>query len=936
MTSTTPQQPRTLARWLAGTCKGAWPRLARLAVAGAVLAAFVNSVQPASASAASASVGAALTVNPCSVINTATFTPSCLPPSLLNLTGVYAATPAEAASLQDFEAQAVSNTIKDHGLASTDTGAVLSWGRYDAEAELFALIEQAITTSAASRTTDQQNVVAWVQGVEQNEAEQAAEDAGMEYVKWAGLNQGTYSTLVAENASEGDLQSFLSGAPEPYTDGGSAADPGASADGGYCVYTPPAPYQSQYTSNVYTPPAQSTAPATCFGNGGIASIFSGPPTPSYSQFTSWGEADASYSSQDSTGAVATGAAIAAGLDFGASFVGAGVGGAVLSSGLATALVGSSLQEAILPYATAVEDGVDASVGEAFATSEIAASAGAIASVAIVAITTAVVEGINVAGAAALPGQLATLIVNARTNAPDPASLLSANNGATSLFDLFVGATLPMPLNMTGYNSFPAPAGATYCADPCLNPTPVPAATSSDPQFVVEEKGSVGHATAPSITWEDAALGTAATARLSGNWFVTQPSGGAPVQALSISYTDWAGNEQLAWLVGNASIGYSFVGYNVTVGTSTPLNPSTCLSQGICWTNPSIDYVGSNGSDYAAQVVAASEATGAGAVSGDNPTGSPIYQIAPEGSSSAFYANTFGPLSAFENGGPFPDPMNYTWQFSLPPCNLDCQQTTTSGGPGYTSPIPSTGTTYYSFPTSGTYSVILTATDTLNNQQASDTFSVTVPEVPPTVAVSPDCPAAGCVARTVPIGTTTDLAATISHAGTQDIDNVFVGWGDGTTADAAFCQSTPVLGGGDCSQGTAVPGGLQLQVTPLGSTPPLTLTPNAAKTQIALTDSHTYAKAGIYDATITVSDQSGASVTKTVVEAVTDPVPTVTGVSPTSAPIAATPTLTVKGSGFVAGSTLEWDGAPLATTYVSPTQLTAVLPAADTARATAGQ
>ena len=84
---------------------------------------------------------------------------------------------------------ATTNTIEDHGLARTDGNAVLTWARPDAEAELFALIVQAIDTPAASQTPDQQNAVAWVQAVEQRQAEVAAQDAGLEYVKWAGLDQ---------------------------------------------------------------------------------------------------------------------------------------------------------------------------------------------------------------------------------------------------------------------------------------------------------------------------------------------------------------------------------------------------------------------------------------------------------------------------------------------------------------------------------------------------------------------------------------------------------------------------------------------------------------------------------------------------------------------------------------------------------------------------
>ena len=85
--------------------------------------------------------------------------------------------------------------------------------------------------------------------------------------------------------TESDLQSFLSAAAmSPTTT--------LSGSGGYCVYQSPSPYQSEYTANIFTPAAQNTAPPTCFGGGGIGGLFGGPPTPSYDQFTKWGEADA--------------------------------------------------------------------------------------------------------------------------------------------------------------------------------------------------------------------------------------------------------------------------------------------------------------------------------------------------------------------------------------------------------------------------------------------------------------------------------------------------------------------------------------------------------------------------------------------------------------------------------------------------------------------
>jgi hypothetical protein len=61
----------------------------------------------------------------------------------------------------------------------------------------------------------------------------------------------------------------------------------------------------------------------------------------------------------------------------------------------------------------------------------------------------------------------------------------------------------------------------------------------------------------------------------------------------------------------------------------------------------------------------------------------------------------------------------------------------------------------------------------------------------------------------------------------------------------------------------------------------------------------------------------------------NPVPVLTGLSPTSATVGdAAFTLTVTGSGFEVGSTVNWSGAARATTFVSSTQLTAAIPAAD--------
>ena len=172
---------------------------------------------------------------------------------------------------------------------------------------------------------------------------------------------------------------------------------------------------------------------------------------------------------------------------------------------------------------------------------------------------------------------------------------------------------------------------------------------------------------------------------------------------------------------------------------------------------------------------------------------------------------------------------------------------------------------------------------------------------------------------------------ITHAGTQDIENVYVDWGDSSGVDSGECGLVAFPGSGECSTGVvAIPN--QIDLKSAGS---LTLAPDASNTEVALSDTHTYASAGTYYATVTLTDQAGATASRTVVETVTNPAPTMNSLTPTSTLIGSSPIVTIHGSGFVPGSTVDWDGTPLTTTYVSPTSVTAQLPGTDTANATTG-
>ena len=93
----------------------------------------------------------------------------------------------------------------------------------------------------------------------------------------------------------------------------------------------------------------------------------------------------------------------------------------------------------------------------------------------------------------------------------------------------------------------------------------------------------------------------------------------------------------------------------------------------------------------------------------------------------------------------------------------------------------------------------------------------------------------------------------------------------------------------------------------------------------VTSSNT-ASAGTYPiAVINPGPQTSNSVNFTV-----NPALAITSLNPSSAPQGSSLTLTVNGTGFVNGSTVEWNGGSLGTTYVSSTQLTAQVTSGNTA------
>jgi hypothetical protein len=91
-----------------------------------------------------------------------------------------------------------------------------------------------------------------------------------------------------------------------------------------------------------------------------------------------------------------------------------------------------------------------------------------------------------------------------------------------------------------------------------------------------------------------------------------------------------------------------------------------------------------------------------------------------------------------------------------------------------------------------------------------------------------------------------------------------------------------------------------------------------------------AAAGVMQVTV-VNPAPGGGTSPSAAFSVTNPVPVISGLTPSIA-VAGDPafTLTVDGSGFIAASLVQWNGASRTTTFVSSTRLTAAIPAGDVA------
>ena len=765
--------------------------------------------------------------------------------------GIFGTTDAQYAALQNFQNQAIQNTLQDHGLPQSDATAVQTWGRVDAESALWLEFTDALSASACTpsqtpgngcRTSDQQNVVDWLEAVDQREAVIAAQDAGLEYVKWAGLSESGWASLLASNPSQDQITNFLCGGstcpvqPQDYagavsqcpTDGSACVNVnGTNYTQGFCVFTPPKPFQDKY-------PNDKTEPV-CNGTPCPEMSACSPFGPSYDQLVQWGAADVQNKLYNTPAAADLARQVAIGFGF--------------AAGAAAAITALSLSATLVPTATTA--GLTATVG---ALAPFAATVGVgVASIAAligIAIAGAIAVGfyaVQAFNAQLVPSQIATLIGKAENNPVNLDAVPTSNTDEyTGLYGLFVAAASPTPDPGT-------------CQAGCLNAPPIPAASSSDPLFdIAQNTGTAANPTfgpandSGTLSWKDTANSVTDSAYAVGNWFVESTTDTSNTtttsQTLRIHYTDWNGNGHTAWLVDWPTVGTRFV--SVKDQSSTGGVSVSCLTDGSCDDSSVIDYTGADGKLYRAAVINPNPVIGTLHVgSGPLVEGTPV-QLS---------------TAAFSSVG---SPLTTTWTILDKPVNPPLKICTDPQQHQIPCPPPTVTVTgnpaTFTFPTNGPFTVSATVTDAAGRTTSSPTITVNVAAVPPTVGFDPVCnrtsPSSiclGAVNQTInPPGTVTVLGGVI-HAGSEDVESVSVDWGDGSPPERAsnyggcytqgfLCDPNFLLG----SQ-SQVPGGWLLPFT----------------------GTHDYSASGNYTVTVTTTDQAGGTSTAILPETILYPTQT---------------------------------------------------------------
>ncbi|MCC3155373.1 IPT/TIG domain-containing protein [Hymenobacter sp. BT770] len=283
--------------------------------------------------------------------------------------------------------------------------------------------------------------------------------------------------------------------------------------------------------------------------------------------------------------------------------------------------------------------------------------------------------------------------------------------------------------------------------------------------------------------------------------------------------------------------------------------------------------------------------------------------------------------------------------------------------GYT--VVDAQTITFAVPATATSGVIAVTTPT-GTATSTTSFTVIAPNPVATITtLAPATAIAGATAQTLTVNgtnflatsvvnfdgaalTTTYVSATqltaalpataLATAGAFNVTVTNPAPGGGTSAAATFTVTVPAPTIASFTPASALPGTL-VTVTGTDFTGATAVTLNGVAitgfTVVNATSLTFTVPAAATSGAIAVTTPTGtATSTTTFTVLVPNPVPTITGITPaTTVAGSAAFTLTVDGTNFITGSTVNFNGVALTTTYVSATQLTAAVPAS--AVATAG-
>ena len=251
------------------------------------------------------------------------------------------------------------------------------------------------------------------------------------------------------------------------------------------------------------------------------------------------------------------------------------------------------------YPLMAADGFEAVDGSLAGAAEALTAIGFIVGVVIFAIVTAVLEGSGSTTNAKLPLQLAQLVVGARTATADPAAMLNDSAGRSDpvrplrgrhparppcRLQLRLGVDGPAVAQLIGtYIPLGDGPDTTALNRGCLNPPAIPAASPTDPHFLVTLQGGRDQRVAVDLRSPTRRPARTSTVRLSGNWFVQKANQGASRQQRADPAAE------LHRLVGRPAAGHAAARLRAATSSSasrprwaaiaSAIDPSTCAATG---------------------------------------------------------------------------------------------------------------------------------------------------------------------------------------------------------------------------------------------------------------------------------------------------------------------------------------------------------------------